>query len=158
MKGRLMIINKGFLWPIFMLLLVFSTPANAEDIEERNCSAIYEDENGDLDYYNLSGISFLEETKRENFGLDFPESFQALMCWRSTIVPAANDYKITLEGFPFYIVTGSESEGLKTLELGMVKGQFIVEMIEGQLTPEEMDAAQIRLNEFQDIVQQEKTE
>jgi hypothetical protein len=66
------------------------------------------------------------------------------MCGRSSIVPAANDYKVLVAGFPFDIVNDSR---IAALELS--NGQVRLRMVQGTLTPEELKPVQNRLDEFQ---------
>jgi hypothetical protein len=66
-------------------------------------------------------------------------------------VPAANDYKILLAGFPFNIVNESR---VAALELS--GGQVRLRMVQGTLTSDEQVAVQKRLSELQSAIQDAK--
>jgi hypothetical protein len=73
------------------------------------------------------------------------------MCERSSLVPALNDDKVVLAGYPFAIASGTKS-GRRVLWVEMVDGKFQVSYDARVLTHEEEEAVQKRMNEFQNRV------
>jgi len=127
----------------------------AEDgISESACAVIAPDASGKMQSTKLDSLRVLEATAGQlSFSLpvDAPQSVKAVMCGRSTLVPAAHDYKVLLAGFPFNIVNESR---IAALELS--GGQVRLRMVQGTLTPDEQIAVQKRIDELQVAIQHAK--
>jgi hypothetical protein len=80
-----------------------------------------------------------------------PTSVKAVMCDRSSLVPALHDDKVVLAGYPFAI-TSQTKAGRRVLWLEMTDGKFQVSYDARVLTSEEQEAVQARMNEFQNRI------
>lgn len=77
-----------------------------------------------------------------------PADTVAILCTRSTMVPAPFDYRIILAGYPFYI--GSINDDPQ--RMGILErsgGAFRYRMVAGELTQAEQAGVAERLNYFQ---------
>jgi hypothetical protein len=83
--------------------------------------------------------------------LGSPTSVKAVMCSRSSLVPALHDDKVVLAGYPFAITSETKS-GRRVLWLEMSAGKFQVSYDARVLTSDEQEAVQARMNEFQNRV------
>src|SRR5262245_59134031 len=90
-----------------LLLGAISVSAIADELAiESSCVAFVQDETGPVRRVELPSVHVLEETESvSEFALpaDIQIKPAGLMCFRSSIVPSQNDYKVLGAGFPFYV-------------------------------------------------------
>ena len=84
---------------------------------------------------------------------DAPAKTEAIMCLRSTLIPAPDDFKVVLAGFPFFIGTLGEPAKRRMLALEISDGRLQGRMVQGQLTARESEQLQERLNQMQTTIQ-----
>ena len=77
-----------------------------------------------------------------------PPRATAIVCGRSTIVPAEHDDEVLALGIPFFIAEIGRNGRLAALELS--GGRFRYRFIKGALKPNEVPLLQQRLDLFQD--------
>lgn len=76
---------------------------------------------------------------------DAPAHVMAIQCWRDSILPTKNDYKVFRAGIAFFITAPTN----RTLSLAYTDGQLTVTFDKGQLTAEEKKRVQAYLALFQ---------
>lgn len=133
-------------------------PALAQDAElsppeERNCRVVgTTPDDSEIRPYGAPDLSVLEGTQAEGpFRLDAPEGFevQAVLCERSTLIPAARDFEVPLAGYPLFIDT-YDADGAKTgvSKLEYADGAFTHSILFGELTEAEQGWTDHRLRQF----------
>jgi hypothetical protein len=125
---------------------------DAEDLpSESSCLVIARNAGGTVHSVPLSSLHVLESTSHAGkFALppDAPAGPTGLLCGRSSLIPAPNDYKVLLAGLTLGISKNDEPNArLGVLEL--VSGKLQFRMIDGVLTVEEMKMLQPRLDALQ---------
>ena len=134
-----------------LLLTGASSVALGGEPTEGSCSVITTSDSGAAVVAPLPSLHVIEATARdEPFVLpaDSPNQVTAIMCGRSSLVPAQKDDKVLLAGYPLAIVSESGS-GRRVLWLELSDGRFQVSYDKGALSADEASAAQSRMNEFQ---------
>ena len=135
--------------PLFaILLIVAAATALADEPTEKSCSVITLESNGAPKTTPISGLKVIEQTSKDGgFTLPrgAPRDVQAVMCKRSSVLPAAHDYKVLLAGFTLYL---SDELG-RVAVLGRADGRVQLDMLDGALTEAEQAQANARLAEFQ---------
>lgn len=95
------------------------------------------------------GLHVLEQTRGEGpFVAAIPEG-AAVRCGRSVIVPAANDWKVLAAGHPFYIVEVTDAPEQRAAVLELIDGRVQYRTIRGDLTEDEAQRVEARMNAFQ---------
>jgi hypothetical protein len=125
-------------------------------LTESGCAVISAG-NGALTAARMPSLHVLEATAITGaFSLpaDAPPSVQGIMCARSSIVPAPNDYKVVMAGFAFYISVGADADR-RLYVLERPGGQFRLRATQGTLTPEEQAAVRKRLDDFQEVTRRQ---
>jgi len=93
-------------------------------------------------------LRVLEQTAaRGDFSAEIPRGTAAIMCGRSTILPAAHDDEVVLLGLPFFIAEAGSAGRLGVLEID--NGRYRFRMLEGRLRAGERSEVDARLAEFQ---------
>jgi hypothetical protein len=134
-----------------LLLTGGSSVTLGAEATEGSCSVVATSDSGAPVVVPLPSLHVIEATARDKpFVLppDSPKHVTAIMCSRSSLVPARGDDKVLVAGYPLAIVSESSS-GRRVLWLELSDGQFQVSYDKGALTAEEASAAQSRMNEFQ---------
>ncbi len=141
------------------LIAGLAAPALAQDTadlpppEEKNCRVIATTpENDQAQPYAVPDLSVLAGTQAEGpFSLDVPEGYnvQAILCQRSSLVPAANDYEAPMAGYPLYVDTYND-EGEKTgvAALEYSEGAFAHRVLVGELEEGQQGWVDYRLGQF----------
>src|SRR5262245_12233454 len=78
----------------------------AQEVVENACAVIARNDDGSLSSTQLDDLRVLEQTTKDGgfvLPASAPPGVEAIMCGRSSIVPALGDYKILLAGFPLFI-------------------------------------------------------
>jgi hypothetical protein len=128
------------------LLLVAVTPAVAEEPAEK-CSVITLEKNGAPKTSPMPALKVMEQTAKDGaFTLPrgAPKDVQAVMCKRSSILPAAHDYKVLKAGYTLYL---SDDLG-RVAVLGIADGRVQLDMLDGAMTEAEQSEMSPRLREF----------
>jgi len=133
-------------------LALVATPLIAGDLPtESSCGVFVRGEDGKTNLVVLPSLHVLASTTQEGafkLPIDAPAKVAGMMCGRSSLIPAPNDYKLLQAGFTLAIVRNDESEA-RTGVLEIVSGRLQFRMIDGVMTKEETNALQPRLNEMQ---------
>lgn len=134
------------------LLLLAVTPAVADEPAEK-CSVITLESNGAPKTTPMPALKVMEQTAKDGaFTLPrgAPKDVQALMCKRSSILPAAHDYKVLKAGYMLYLT----DELGRVAVLGLADGRVQLDMLDGAMTEAEQAHARARMAEFQSHVQE----
>ena len=113
-----------------LFLSLIYTAAKSEDLVEYECAAMLrvdgETQMQALPPEQFSILSYDDET--EFAGLIGPDGAETvgILCHRSSVIPAANDYQVLRAGYPFYI-KGSD----RTVVLELSGGQFRLRLVDG---------------------------
>lgn len=136
----------------WLIALAAATGASSESVDEIGCGAVIEDARGVVQTVKDASLKVLDQTTANaTFSYTGHANTRAIICGRTDIVPAVNDFKVTAAGFPLDIVHASEAEG-RVGALEMSGGQFRFRMLKGKLTEDEAQRVLLRLNEFQTAV------
>tara|TARA_R110002096_G_scaffold433642_1_gene652821 strand:- start:583 stop:1014 length:432 start_codon:yes stop_codon:yes gene_type:complete len=114
-----------------LLFLSFTySPAQSEELVEYECSAMFQVD-GQVQMQALppeefSILSYDDET--EFAGLIGPDNAEtvAILCHRSSVIPAANDYQVLRAGYPFYIKNSD-----RTVVLELSGGEYRLRLLDG---------------------------
>jgi hypothetical protein len=131
-----------------VLLVVGAAPALADEPAETSCSVITLESNGAPKTTPMDKLKVIEQTARDGaFALPrgAPKGVQAVMCKRSSILPAAHDYKVLQSGYMLYV---SDELG-RVAVLGMADGRVQLDMLDGAMTEAERTQVGLRLREFE---------
>lgn len=131
-----------------LLSLVAVTAALADEPTENSCAVITRESNGAPKTTPLDALKVIEQTSADGaFSLPrgAPKDVQAVICKRSSIMPAAHDYKVLLAGFTLYTTDDLD----RVAALGIVDGKVQLNMLDGAMTEAEQAQAAVRLGEFQ---------
>lgn len=137
---------------IFLVVALAATPALADEPTEVSCSVIMLESNGAPKTTPMDTLKVIGQTSGDGaFSLPrgAPKGVQAVMCKRSSILPAAHDYKVLQAGFTLYVT----DELGRVAVLGVADGRVQLDMLDGAMTEEEQSRARERLAEFQAQVQ-----
>ncbi|MBV8686743.1 MAG: hypothetical protein JOZ90_03755 [Alphaproteobacteria bacterium] len=135
-----------------LLLAALPVPAMAatppvDRPSESRCGYIVTDEHGTRTV-DTPALHVLADTSAEGpYAPPIPAG-AALMCGRSSMVPAEGDWKVLAEGRPLYIVDSSPGAG-RVACLEMADGRVQYRFAKGRLTVAEAAATERRLNAFQ---------
>ncbi len=132
---------------IFLVVALAATPALADEPTEVSCSVITLESNGAPKTTPMDTLKVIEQTSKDGaFALPrgAPKGVQAVMCKRSSILPAAHDDKVLQAGYMLYI---SDELG-RVAVLGMADGRVQLDMLDGALTEAEQAQARARLAQF----------
>jgi hypothetical protein len=137
---------------IAALIMCFASPPRADEaVTESTCLVIARGSDGSTSKHEVDSLHVLASTAQAgSFALpqNSPADVQALMCGRSSIIPALADYKVLEAGYPLYIATNSEKpQRIGVLE--MSRGQVRFRLVEGKFTSAEETTLQARLNALQ---------
>lgn len=118
-------------------------------IRERECYAMVQ-EGEQVVSVRVPGLYVIGQTARDGpFAVNVPQG-ASIACPRSSIVPAPNDWKVLVAGYPLYIMeTGAPPESRRVGALELSQGQFRYRLVRGQLTAPEAERAGIRLDQLQ---------
>jgi hypothetical protein len=138
-----------------ILLAIFSFCSIAYAIEEYGCVLMVEvSENQSTKVLPLENFSMLDyKDKVEFVGFYVPEGMKAkaLMCNRSSIIPAEYDYVAILAGYPLYIKNGN-----RLVALERYSGKYRIREISGEkLSEKELVLVNKMLNSYQEKEQPE---
>jgi hypothetical protein len=123
-----------------------ATPAPAAAAAER-CSA-YTMVDGRESEFPMPSLRVMELTAVSGpFVLpkDAPANVTAIQCWRDSILPTKNDYKVFRAGFPFFITAPTN----RTLSLAYSDGQLTVTFDKGLLSDQEIKRVHAYIALFQ---------
>ncbi|MFN3943553.1 MAG: hypothetical protein ACK4K7_01325 [Allosphingosinicella sp.] len=101
----------------------------------------------------IAGLSVIERTGRPGpfSAPELPPGTGALMCPRSTIIPAPNDWKVLEAGFALYIVERrGEPRDPRTGVLEVSSGRVRYRLVSGELAEGEEERLLKRLNQLQE--------
>lgn len=121
--------------------------------EEKNCRVIATTPDSEqAQPYAVPDLSVLAGTNAVGpFALDVPEGYdvQAILCQRSSLVPAKNDFEAPMAGYPLYVDTYDETgqkTGVAALEYD--EGRFTHRVLVGELAEGQQDWVDYRIAAF----------
>ncbi len=135
-----------------LLISLSLTAGSNEAVQEGRCFALIKKEAGTIERQELESFSVLAQTNTaEEFTLptEVTEKPGGILCVRSSVVPAANDYKVVVAGIPFNISTDEPEEARRVIVVEMSEGQFRARLLRGELSDSERQGIDQRLNEYQ---------
>jgi hypothetical protein len=132
--------------------VVLASAAPAADtprpLRELRCDLMETGRGGRMTTIEAPGLNVLQQTAAAGwFNPDIPAGTSAIMCGRSSILPAAHDDEVIALGLPLFIAETGSGRRLGVLEIE--QGRFRFRMIEGSLNADEQAAMDSRLDEFQ---------
>jgi hypothetical protein len=131
-----------------MLWVAVAVTAIADEPPGESCSIISRESNGALKTTPVAALKVIEQTSKEGaFKLPrgAPKNVQAVICKRSSIMPAPHDYKVLEAGYTLYIT----DELSRVAVLGLVDGHVRLDMLDGALTEVEQSQAGRVLHELE---------
>lgn len=131
-----------------LLFCAVAAAAWADEPTEFSCSVISREDNGAPKTTPMAGLKVIEQTAKEGaFVLPrgAPKDVQAVICKRSSIMPAPHDYKVLQAGYTLYIT----DELSRVAALGIVDGRVRLDMLDGAMTEVERSQAGRRLQELE---------
>jgi hypothetical protein len=100
-----------------------------------------------LQTIQMNDLHVLAQTGSDaRFAPDLPSGTQAIVCIRSSIIPAAHDDKVLALGVPLIIAETNRPHRLGVLEIN--EGRYRYRLMEGTLPAADQAAVQARLQEF----------
>jgi hypothetical protein len=128
-----------------LIAIVLSAPAD-EPARETGCRVVVGDGKGTAQLVDAPDLHVLAGTALDgDFAPALPAGATAILCARTSIVPAEHDDEVPALGLPLFL----ETEGggrLATLE--MINGGFRYRLLESEFRREEEPAVQARLDLF----------
>jgi hypothetical protein len=119
-----------------LLCAAFAAAVFADEPTEISCSVIAREPNGAPSTTKMDDLKVMEQTARDGpFSLPrgAPKAVQAVLCKRSTVIPATHDYKVLQAGFTLYLTDGLA----RMAAIGIVEGRVRLDMLDGALTESE---------------------
>ena len=135
-----------------LLWVAFAVAAMADEPTEVSCSVISRESNGAPKTTPMEALKVIEQTSKEGaFALPrgAPKDVQAVICKRSSIMPAAHDYKVLQAGYTLYLTDDLD----RVAALGLVDGRVQLNTVDGALTEVEQSQVRGRLEELQERMQ-----
>jgi hypothetical protein len=132
----------------FVMLIIATATAFADEPEEESCSVITLESNGAPKTTPMPALKVIEQTAKDGaFTLPrgAPKDVQAVMCRRSSILPAAHDYKVLEAGYMLYLT----DELGRVAVLGLADGKAQLDLLDGALSEAEQVQARRRVAEIQ---------
>ena len=126
--------------------------AQAASVYEYSCYPLLESG----DEVTVGDRFSLVEAKQESDPLDLgvPDG-TAISCYRSTLIPLSDDWRVLDAGHPLAITESDPETGAgRMLALELNQGQVHVRMIKGEFTAEEMPAMQAAVDKLQSKLQE----
>jgi len=126
---------------LLILALLFS--CGSVHATEEECGVLV---NGELVKVSSLKIGSLADNAiLQPLQADPSKMVEAVVCFRDTLIPERNDYKVVVGGVPFAIKSGD-----RVLWLEVKDGQLRFNFEDSALSGEEMEAVQLWLNEAQE--------
>jgi hypothetical protein len=139
------------------LAALVSASSMAAAVEETVCSLALTDATGKTEFNDVRGLSVITLTAQPGpFHLTQAEGekITAVQCLRSNLVPAENDDKVVLGGYPLFISTEREDGSVTTVVLEVANGLFQVREVTGKLKQDEITQISAQLDVFNDRLSQ----
>lgn len=121
--------------------------AVADEPSEKSCAVISRASNGAPMTTQMAGLEVIGQTAKDGeFRLPAgaPKDVEAVICKRSSIVPAEHDDKVLRAGYTLYV---TDDLG-RVAALGIADGNVRLNVLDGALTDAEQSAAGARMSEF----------
>ena len=138
---------------LLALLLGLAQPQLAESvtITEGECYAMVQS-GSEVVSTRVAGLRVIERTGAPGpfSAPELPPGTSAILCPRSTIIPAPNDWKVLQSGYPLYIAESRGTpESRRTGVLEVSQGQVRYRLVRGDFLEGEEDRLRARLNQLQ---------
>ncbi|HEX8654213.1 MAG TPA: hypothetical protein VF693_03190 [Allosphingosinicella sp.] len=138
---------------LLVLLLAFAAGADQSSgavvVRERECWTMRQ-QDGRVVSERVPGLFVIQRTAQEGpFVVDLPPG-AALLCPRSSLIPAPNDWKVPAAGHPLYLrETARDTDEPRLGVLEISQGRFRYRLISGELSEAERTELEARLNQLQ---------
>jgi hypothetical protein len=127
--------------------LAFGAAATATDAQREDRCDVQARSGHDLQTVEMQDLHVLAQTgSGQAFAPSLPNGAQAIVCVRTSIIPAAYDDKVLALGIPLIIVETGRPHRLGVLEIN--DGRYRYRMMEGALATADQAAVQARLQEY----------
>jgi hypothetical protein len=140
---------------IAAVVALWSGGALAGELTESRCIVLAEKSDGTVD--TLPGeIAVLEPMRTSPaFSLTLPPGYAhaSVMCGRSDIEPAEDDWKVLEAGYPLDISVSEDGKPDRILALESIEGRLQVRFVKGTMTDAEAQRLQARINQLQTAMQ-----
>lgn len=135
-------------WVVFLAVTLASCSEQNETVTQNSdCKIAVENIDGDVKFIDAPSLDISEGV---NFKL--PTSFHdasSILCSRPDLDVKKTDFLVVMEGRKPLMLSGTKAK----VVLEMVKGQFRMRVIDGELTEQQIQTAQNAINEAQSIHQ-----
>jgi hypothetical protein len=134
---------------LLALLAAVEPAAQAATVVEGECAALVR-RDGEIVRQPMPGLRIIERTARAGpFAIDLPPG-ASIMCPRSSILPAPDDWKVLEAGYVLYIGETAPRDAERRIGvLEVSQGQYRYRLIAGRLREDEVPLMQARLDHFQ---------
>ena len=142
------------LWSMFfgVLLLWQFVDARGVELVEEGCGFLWKVDGGAPELVEVPNLNILETSAEQDaltFDTDERIEVVAVVCWRNSVLPAENDYKVVDAGPSLYLKMSDETES-RTTVLEKSGGRYRVRLLDGDpLTDSERDEIVRTLQRFE---------
>lgn len=106
---------------------------------EEGCGLLWTVDDGEPEVAEIPDLTVLETTKNQkSFSIEADPGIeiQAIICWRISVIPAENDYKVIQAGQPLYLQLSDDGER-RTTVLEKTGGAYRLRLIDGKMFSDE---------------------
>lgn len=137
----------GILTAIAAASLTSTAALAMTDVEEYGCAVMAADRHGAAAMPDYSVLERSRAEGRMTLGISADFTIAGIMCRRNTIIPAEHDFEVPLAGLPLYISTDG-ADGSRIVVLTIEDDQFVVRIMEGELTGSEREQVASRIETY----------
>lgn len=131
--------------------LLFVCFGAAAELVEDGCGFVWAVDGGDAEVVEIPNLTILEASSEQetlSFEADEAIDILAVVCWRNTVIPAENDYKVVEAGKPLYLKSPGENRE-RTAVVEKVGGGYRLRLIDGDaFTDDEREQVKAMIRRF----------
>ena len=136
-------------WVIFLSLILACCEQNESQAIHSNCKVAIESTDGDIKFIDAPTLDI---SKGASFRLPTGLSdTSSILCSRSNLILKTTDFLVVMAQEKPLMLFGEEAK----VVIEMVNGQFRMRVLDGELSEQQIGAAQNAMNEAQSISQSE---
>jgi hypothetical protein len=132
---------------LLLAALAASATLQSQQLSEADCGYVETSRGPGAPFVGMSNLHVLAQTAMPGaFSADIPAG-ASIVCQRSSIVPAENDWKVPAAGYSLYLANGDgPDERIGVLELA--SGSYRYRLIRGTWTVDEQNGTEARVQTF----------
>jgi hypothetical protein len=133
---------------LLLAALTASAPSQAQQLSEAECGFVETSRGPGEPFVRVANLHVLAQAAMPGpFSADIPAG-ASIICGRSSIVPAENDWKVPAAGYTLYLANGDEpNERIGALDIA--GGSFRYRLVHGSWAVEEQNEVEARVQAFQ---------